>query len=99
MENPKKIIPDEILEEVNGGANHSLAGTELPSSGQVASSLKNESNLSPDLPKPGDRTPIDIRKDMPIDISGDMLLGKAYDGPWNMSTIEAEMNNIGLTNP
>ena len=90
MENPKKIIPDEILEEVNGGANHSLAGTELPSSGQVASSLKNESNLPPDLPKPGDRTPIDIRSDM--------LIGKAYDGPWNMSTIEAEMNNIGLTN-
>ena len=91
MENPKKIIPDEILEEVNGGANHSLAGTELPSSGQVASSLKNESNLSPDLPKLGDITPIDIR--------GDILIGKAYDGPWNMSTIEAEMNNIGLTNP
>lgn len=90
MEDQKKKIPDEILEEVNGGANHSLAGTELPSSGQVASSLKNESNLPPDLPKRGDTTPIDIRMHM--------LIGKAYDGPWNMSTIEAEMNNIGLTN-
>lgn len=99
MENPKKIIPDEILEEVNGGANHSPAGIKLPSSGQVASSLKNESNLSPDLPKLGDITPSDIRKDMPIDIRGDILIGKAYDSPWNMSTIEAEMNNIGLTNP
>lgn len=91
MENQKRKIPDEILEEVNGGANHSPAGTELPSSGQAALSLKNESNLPPDLPKHGDTTPIDIRKDM--------LIGKAYDGPWNMSTIEAEMNNIGLTNP
>lgn len=91
MENPKKEIPDEILEEVNGGANHSPAGIKLPSSGQLASSLKNESNLSPDLPRHGDITPIDIRTDI--------LIGKAYDGQWNMSTIEAEMNNIGLTNP
>lgn len=91
MGNQKKKIPDEILEEVSGGANHSPAGTELPSSGQVSSSLKNESNLPPDLPEPGNTTPIDIRKDM--------LIGKAYDGPWNLSTIEAEMNNIGLTNP
>ena len=91
MENQKQIIPDEILEEVNGGANHSPAGIELPSSGQVALSLQNESNLSPDLQKLGDITPIDIRKDI--------LIGKAYDSPWNMSTIEAEMNNIGLTNP
>ena len=91
MENHKPIIPDEILEEVNGGANHSPAGIELPSSGQVALSLQNESNLSPDLQKLGDITPIDIRNDI--------LIGKAYDSPWNMSTIEAEMNNIGLTNP
>lgn len=99
MENQKRIIPDEILEEVNGGANHSPAGIELPSSGQVALSLTIESNLSPDLQKLGDITPIDIRKDTPTDIRNDILIGKAYDSPWNMSTIEAEINNIGLTNP
>ena len=92
MENPKKKIPDEILEEVSGGANHSPTGAGLPSSGQVSSSARNESNLPPDLPESGNtiHSPIDIRKDM--------LIGKEYEGPWNMSTIEAEMNNIGLKN-
>ena len=90
MENPKKIIPDEILEEVNGGANHSLAGTELPSSGRASSSLKNESNLPSGLPKPGNTM------NSPIDIRENMLIGKAYESPWNMSTVEAEMNQIGL---
>ena len=32
------------------------------------------------------------------DIRGDVLVSKLYQGPWNMSTIDPDMNNVGLSN-
>ena len=92
MEIQKVEIPDELLEEASGGANHSPTDTERSSSGQMSSSLKKESNLPSDLPESGNTM------DSPIDIRQNILTGKPFESPWNMSTIEADMNRIGLPN-
>lgn len=78
--------------------------------GQVSNKLKKEFNLPPEAVKLSNTNLITVNKSVGVntvgsslrnashDIRGDMLVGKSYQGPWNMSTIEADMNNIGLSN-
>lgn len=78
--------------------------------GQVSNKLKKEFNLPPEAVKLSNSNLITVNKSVGVntvgsslrnashDIRGDMLVGKSYQGPWNMSTIEADMNNIGLAN-
>ena len=78
--------------------------------GQVSNKLKKEFNLPPEAVKLSNTNLITVNKSVGVntvgsslrnashDIRGDLLVGKSYQGPWNMSTIEADMNNIGLSN-
>lgn len=78
--------------------------------GQVPDKLKDEFNLPPEAVSLDNSNLITVNKSVGVntvgsslrnashDIRGDMLVGKSYQGPWNMSTIEADMNTIGLSN-
>ena len=78
--------------------------------GQVSDKLKKDFNLPPEAVELDNSNLITVNKSVGVntvgsslrnashDIRGDMLVGKSYQGPWNMSTIEADMNTIGLSN-
>lgn len=78
--------------------------------GQVSNKLKKEFNLPPEAVKLSNTNLITVNKSVGVntvgsslrnashDIRGDMLVSKSYQGPWNMSTIEPDMNNVGLSN-
>lgn len=78
--------------------------------GQVSNKLKKEFNLPPEAVKMGNKNLITVNKSIGVntvgsslrnpthDIRGDILVGMTYQGPWNMSTIEPDVNNIGLCN-
>lgn len=78
--------------------------------GKVSEQLKKDFNLPPEAVKLDNNNLITVNKSIGVntvgsslrnashDIRGDMLVGKSYQGPWNMSTIEADINNVGLAN-
>ena len=78
--------------------------------GQVSNKLKKEFNLPPEAVKLSNTNLITVNKSVGVntvgsslrnashDIRGDMLVSKSYQGPWNMSTIDPDMNNVGLSN-
>lgn len=78
--------------------------------GQVSNKLKKEFNLPPEVVKLSNTNLITVNKSVGVntvgsslrnashDIRGDELVSKSYQGPWNMSTIEPDMNNVGLSN-
>lgn len=78
--------------------------------GQVSDKLKKDFNLPPEAVELDNNNLITVNKSIGVntvgsslrnashDIRGDMMVGKTYQGPWNMSSIEADMNTIGLSN-
>lgn len=78
--------------------------------GQVSEKLKKDFNLPPEAVKMDNKNLITVNKSIGVntvgsslrnpthDIRGDVLVNMSYQGPWNMSTIEPDVNNIGLCN-
>lgn len=78
--------------------------------GQVSNKLKKEFNLPPEAVKLSNTNLITVNKSIGIntvgsslrnashDLRGDELVSKFFQGPWNMSTIDPDINNVGFSN-
>lgn len=108
------VITNPEFAEYNGNSvkysKKELMDSALLLPGKVSDKLKKDFNLPPEAVKLDNNNLITVNKSIGVntvgsslrnashDIRGDMLVGKSYQGPWNMSTIEADINNIGLAN-
>lgn len=108
------VITNPEYAEYNGNSvqysKKDLMDSALLLPGKVSDKLKQDFNLPPEAVKLDNNNLITVNKSIGVntvgsslrnashDIRGDMLVGKSYQGPWNMSTIEADINNIGLAN-